>query len=136
MTVQPQELLWSQILHTANLCWLRRKGLTAFALTAETDAKESTQTLAFGIPGADAASHAELLSEWMGVCKKVERMYILLQLLAEHQRDPLPAARAKLWLEEGGRLRDELFAPTDSGVFSSMEDAVEEAQRELPEDPR
>lgn len=122
--IQPQDLLLCQLLHTANLCWLRKRGLPTFNLTATTDAGHGTLDLNFGIPSAHADAHQALLLDWLETAKKAERLHVLLILLGEHKKHSMPDSLAKIWQDEGAELQKELFNTATPGVYSSPEEAV------------
>lgn len=119
-----QDLLLCQLLHTANLCWLRKRGLPSFNFTAISDAGHGTLELNFGIPSAHADAHQALLEDWLETAKKAERLHILLILLGEHKKHGLPPALAASWHQEGTTLKQELFNTSLPGVYISSDEAI------------
>lgn len=124
METKTQDLLLCQLIQTANLCWLRKRGLTTFNIVTSTDASLGTLDINFGIPNTHADSHATLLQDWLETAKKTERMHILLLLLAEHKKHNLPEKIAESWQREGELLQKELFDLPSPGVFSTQEEAI------------
>jgi hypothetical protein len=120
-----QDLLLCQLLHTANLCWLRKRGLPSFNFSAVSDAGHGTLELSFGIPSAHAEAHQTLLEDWMETAKKAERLHILLLLLSEHKKHSMPEHLATLWHAEGSALQHELFNTALPGVYTSSDEAIE-----------
>lgn len=125
---KPQDLFFCQLLHTANLCWLRKRGLPQFNLATQSNAGEGTLELHFGIPATHLEAHQSLLNDWLYHAKKVERLYLLLKFIQEGREKNIPPFILDEWQKEGEQLRTELFDPNLPGVYGTLEDAINAAK--------
>lgn len=125
---KPQDLFFCQLLHTANLCWLRKRGLPQFNLATQSNAGEGTLELHFGIPATHLEAHQSLLNDWLYHAKKVERLYLLLKFIQEGQQKAVPDFILNEWQQEGEALRTELFNTDLPGVYDNLDQAIEAAK--------
>lgn len=125
---KPQDLFLCQLLHTANLCWLRKRGLPQFNLATQSNAGDGTLELHFGIPATHLEAHQSLLNDWLHEAKKVERLYLLLKFIQEGQQKDVSPSILEEWQKEGEILRAQLFDTDLPGVYTDIEQAIESAK--------
>jgi hypothetical protein len=125
--VQPQDLLLVQLIQTASLCWLRKRGLPSFKFGTTTDAGAGTLELQFGLPSTHEQAHQALIEDWLEFSKKTERLHVLMTLLAQTPDIQAMKSLRSQWMDEGTQLRTELFDAELPGVYSSLDAAVQSA---------
>jgi hypothetical protein len=128
-----QDLQLVQMLHTANVCWLKKNHLPAFHLVAQTNLGTGDIDLHFGIPNASPDTHSSLLQSWMVVVRAVERLYTLKMLLSETQHVVLPVSVMNDWKAEGEALHHALFDEDTPGVVQSFDAALQKVQEGQPQ---
>lgn len=119
-----QDLLFIQMLQTSSLCWLLNRGLPTLQLNAFINAADNTLEINFGIPAANESDYKKLLDDWVQFAKKVERMHILLQLLAETQNVKGIETMRERWFEEGRKIKEEVFSKNFPGTFDDLDATV------------
>jgi hypothetical protein len=119
-----QDLLFVQLLHTANVCWLKSNKLPAFQLVTQSDLSNGEIDLHFGIPKASPETHGELLQSWMMTVRDVERLYTIKLILSELQKNNQTSSVIDKLKLEGQLLHQKLFDDDMRGVFNSFDAAA------------
>jgi hypothetical protein len=119
-----QDLLFVQLLHTANVCWLKSNKLPTFQLVTQSDLSNGEIDLHFGIPKSSPETHGALLQSWMMTVRDVERLYTIKLILSELQKNNQASDIIDRLKREGQALHQKLFEADMPGVFNSFEAAA------------